>query len=251
MTGGERELNGRVALVTGSARNIGRAIALDLAAAGACVMVHARASRAEAEAVAAEIRALGTRAGVWLADVASPDAVRRLVDATVSEFGGLDLLVNNASARRERRFEDLSFEEWREILAVTLDGAFLCSKAAAPHLAASGHGAIVNIGGLSGHTGSAGRAHVVAAKAGLVGLTKGLAHDLAPRRITVNCVSPGLIDTRRQPGSQPAHHATHAPLVGRRGEPQDVAGLVRFLCGPRARYITGQTLHANGGAYLG
>ena len=133
---------------------------------------------------------------------------------------------------------------------MTLDGAYLCSRAALPHLVASGRGAIVNIGGLSAHTGSAGRAHVVAAKAGLVGLTRALAHDLAPHQITVNCVSPGLIDTAREgAGPGPAHHATHAPLAGRRGKPDEVAAVVRFLCGPDARYITGQTIHANGGTY--
>ena len=130
----------------------------------------------------------------------------------------LDVLVNNASVRRERPFAELGFDEWKEILGVTLDGAYLCSRAALPHLVASGRGAIVNIGGLSAHTGSAGRAHVVAAKAGLVGLTRALAHDLAPHQITVNCVSPGLIDTTRaNAGPGPAHHAMHAPLVGRRG----------------------------------
>jgi 3-oxoacyl-[acyl-carrier protein] reductase len=110
----------------------------------------------------------------------------------------------------------------------------------------------VNIGGLSAHTGSAGRAHVVSAKAGLVGLTRALAHDLAQHKVTVNCVSPGLINTVREgSGPGPAHHATHGPLVGRRGEPEEVAAVVRFLCGPEARYITGQTIHANGGAFFG
>jgi 3-oxoacyl-[acyl-carrier protein] reductase len=135
-----------------------------------------------------------------------------------------------------------------------LDGAYLCTHAALSHLMRSGRGAVVNIGGLSAHTGAAGRAHVVAAKAGLGGLTRALAHDLAPYDITVNCVAPGMIDTVRgtasSPGQQPAHHAGHAPVVGRRGKPQEVAALVRFLCGPDARYVTGQTIHANGGVYM-
>lgn len=248
----EQVLAGRVALVTGSARNIGRAIAIALARAGAAVMVNARTSNAEAEAVAAEIRAEGGRAVAQLADVSHPAEASGLVAATVAEFGGLDILVNNASVRRERAFASLSYEEWREIMAITLDGAYLCCHAALPHLSESGRGAVVNIGGLSAHTGSAGRAHVVAAKAGLVGLTRALAHDLAPYAITVNCVSPGLIATLRETGvAQPAHHATHKPLAGRHGEPDEVASLVRFLCGPEARYITGQVIHANGGAYLG
>lgn len=248
----EPVLAGRVALVTGSSRNIGRAIAVALARAGAAVMVNARTSTAEAEHVASAIRSEGGRAAAQLADVSDPGEASRLVAATVSEFGGLDILVNNASVRRERAFAALDYQEWREILATTLDGAYLCCHAALPHLVASGRGAVVNIGGLSAHTGSAGRAHVVAAKAGLVGLTRALAHDLAPHSVTVNCVAPGLIATARPSGAAPpAHHATHDTLAGRRGEPEEVASLVRFLCGPEARYITGQVVHANGGAYLG
>lgn len=246
------DLAGSVAVVTGSARNIGRAIALELAGAGAAVVVNARTSRAEAEAVAEEIRQTRGRAAVRIADVTEPDAAAGLVAAAVESFGRLDILVNNASVRRETDFAALEYREWREILATTLDGAYLCSHAALPHLIASRRGAIVNIGGLSAHTGAAGRAHVIAAKAGLVGLTRGLAHDLARHDITVNCVAPGLIDTARTPAGQvPVHHATHAPLVGRRGRPEEIAALVRFLCGPGARYITGQTIHANGGVFLG
>ena len=252
----DRELAGRVALVTGSARNIGRAIAMDLARAGAAVMVNARTSRAEADAVAAGIRAEGGRAEVVLADVSTPDGAAAAVGATAKAFGGLDLLVNNASVRREVAFADLDYVQWREILAATLDSAYLCSHAALPHLRASGTreaAAIVMIGGLSAHTGAARRAHVVSAKAGLVGLTRALAHDLAADHVTVNCVAPGLIETNRDAarGDAPAHHASHTPLAARRGQPDDVAALVRFLCGPDARYVTGQTLHVNGGVFLG
>jgi 3-oxoacyl-[acyl-carrier protein] reductase len=243
------ELDGRAAVVTGSARNIGRAIALALAGSGAAVMVNARRSADEAEAVAVQIRKAGGRAAVRVADVADPDAAADLMHAAAAEFGRLDILVNNASVRREVAFADLDYAEWREVLATTLDGAYLCSRAAMPHLVASGSGAIVNIGGLSSHTGAANRAHVIAAKAGLAGLTRALAHDLAPHGITVNCVAPGLIDTVRQ-GKEPSHHALHATLTGRRGTPEEIAALVRFLCGPDARYITGQTIHANGGVFM-
>ena len=248
-------LSGRAAIVTGSARNIGRAIALELARAGAAVMVNARTSVAEAEAVANDIRAAGGRAAVTIADITEPEAVDRLIATAVELFGRLDILVNNASVRRNTDFADLHYAEWREVLAITLDAAYLCSHAAMPHLVTSGRGAIVNIGGLSAHTGSARRAHVVAAKAGLVGLTRALAHDLAPHAVTVNCVVPGLIETMRHESTTgrgaPAHHSTHAPLVGRRGTPEEIAALVRFLCGPDARYITGQTIHASGGVFLG
>ena len=248
----EAMLEGRAALVTGSSRNIGRAIALALARAGAAVMVNARTSSEAGEGVVTEITAAGGRAAFHAADVSRPADVNALVSATVAAFGRLDILVNNASVRRECAFEALGFDEWKEILGVTLDGAFLCSRAALTHLAASGRGAVVNIGGLSAHTGASGRAHVVAAKAGLVGLTRALAHDLAPHQVTVNCVAPGLIQTTRDKAAgAPSHHAVHAPIVGRRGTPEEVAATVLFLCGPGARYITGQVIHADGGTYLG
>ena len=244
------DLPGRVALVTGSGRNIGRAIARALAAAGVAVVVNAHRSTADAEAVAEEIRRAGGRAAAKIADVSDPKAVEGLVDAVVGAFGRLDILVNNAAVRKETDFANLHYAEWRDIISTILDSAYLCSHAALPHLMASGSGAIINIGGLSSFTGAAGRAHVVAAKAGLVGLTRGLAHDLARYGITVNCVAPGMIDTSRASGKEPAHHALHAPLVGRRGKPEEIAALVRFLSGPDARYITGQTIHANGGLYM-
>ena len=242
-------LQGRVAIVTGSARNIGRAIAHALAEAGAAVVVNAKSSAQEAETVVQEIRNRGGQAVTKLADVGQPEQAASLIDAAVQAFGRLDILVNNAAVRREIDFERLDYEEWRAITATILDGAYLCARAAAPYLSAAHGGSIVNIGGLSSFTGAARRAHVIAAKAGLVGLTRALAHDLAPHHITVNCVAPGLIDTERR-GPEPAHHAKHATLLGRRGTPEEIAAVVRFLCGPEARYITGQTLHANGGVFM-
>lgn len=242
------ELTGRVAIVTGSGRNIGRAIALGLAGAGAAVVVNGRRSTVDAEAVADEIRKAGGRAAAKVADVSDPDEAAALIESAIASFGRLDLLVNNAAVRRETALADLDYREWREIVGIILDGAFLCSRAALPHLIAAGGGAIVNIGGLAAHTGASNRAHVIAAKAGLSGLTRALAHDLAPYAITVNCVAPGLIDTVRE--KQPAHHASHKPLTGRLGHPEEIAALVRFLCGPDGRYITGQTIHANGGVFM-
>jgi 3-oxoacyl-[acyl-carrier protein] reductase len=242
-------LQGRVAIVTGSARNIGRAIAHALAEAGAAVVVNARSSVEEADAVVQEIRNRGGQAAAKMADVGQPEQAASLIDAAVQAFGRLDILVNNAAVRREIDFEQLDYQEWRAITATILDGAYLCARAAAPYLSAGRGGSIVNIGGLSSFTGAGRRAHVIAAKAGLVGLTRALAHDLAPHHITVNCVAPGLIDTERR-GPEPAHHAKHATLVGRRGTPEEIAAIVRFLCGPEARYITGQTLHANGGVFM-
>ena len=245
-------LKDRVAIVTGSARNIGRAIALELAAAGASVVVNARTSDEAAAEVLRTIEAAGGKGLVHLADVSDPRAASGLMEAAALRFGRIDILVNNAAVRRESAFDQLEWEEWREVVSVILDGAYLCARAALPHLRKSDLASIVNIGGMSAHLGSAGRAHVIAAKAGLVGLTRALAHDLTPEGITVNCVVPGLIATERgkSAGGTPAHHTTHGTLLGRRGTPQEIAGLVRFLCEPSARYISGQTIHANGGAYL-
>ena len=184
------DLQGRVAIVTGSARNIGRAIARALADDGAAVVINAKSSAAEAEAVTREIRDAGGRATAKIADVGTPDGAASLVATAVESFGRLDILVNNAAVRREMDFETLDYQEWRDIIATILDGAYLCAHAALPHLIAAGGGSIVNIGGLSSFTGAARRAHVIAAKAGLVGLTRALAHDLAPHGVTVNCVAP-------------------------------------------------------------
>lgn len=246
------ELSGKVAIVTGAGRNIGRAIVLALADAGASVLVNARSNRTEADAVAREIEAKGGEALVYIGDVADSTAVQSMADAAAKRFGRLDILVNNAALRREKRFADMSYGEWREILDVTLDGAFHCTKACLPALRQSGAGTIINIGGLSAHTGARDRAHVVTAKAGIIGFTRALAHDLADDGITVNCVVPGLIGTPRPKDKpEPAHHLRHQTITGERGKPEHVAATVRFLCGPAARYITGQAIHANGGAYLG
>ena len=249
---GTKELDGKVAIVTGAGRNIGRAIALTLAEAGASILINARSNRTEAEAVAREIVSIGGRALVHIGDVADPKAVQVMADAALLGFSRIDILVNNAALRREKPFAEMDYAEWREILDVTLDGAFHCTKACLPALRKSGSGTIVNIGGLSAHTGAKNRAHVVTAKAGLVGLTRALAHDLADDGITVNCVVPGLIGTPRPKDKpEPAHHLTHQTISGARGKPEDVAAVVRFLCSPGARYVTGQAIHANGGAYLG
>lgn len=248
----EKELAGRVAVVTGAGRNIGRSIAHALARAGAAVIVNGRADRANVDAVVGEIEAQGGKALAAMADVTDEDAVERMVGAAIERFGRIDILVNNAAGRPEKALEAMSLAHWRDVLATILDGAFLNVKAALPHLKRSGAGAIINIGGVSGHVGTRHRAHVVTAKAGLIGLTKALAHDLAQDKVTANCVVPGLIETARDPNAQlPHHHSVSKTLAGRFGTPEEIAAAVRFLAGPQARYITGQTLHVNGGVYLG
>jgi 3-oxoacyl-[acyl-carrier protein] reductase len=246
-----KELTGKVAIVTGSGRNIGRAIALALAEDGVSIVVNTRGNRDEAKAVAREIETTGQKALVHVGDIADPAAVQAMVDMTVAEFGRIDILVNNAALRREKPFAELSYADWREVMNVILDGTFHCVKACLPHLKASGAGTIVNIGGLSAHTGASDRAHVVTAKAGIIGFTRALAHDLSPDGITVNCVVPGIIGTPRAKNAEPAHHLIHRTITGERGKPEDVAAVVRFLCGPGSRYVNGQAIHANGGAYLG
>jgi 3-oxoacyl-[acyl-carrier protein] reductase len=243
-----------VALVTGASRNIGRRIALALAEAGHAIAVHVRQSQGEGAEVVEAIRAGGGDAELFTADITDASAVHALVGAIAARWQRLDVLVNNAAVRLEAPVEKIDAAAWRHTLAVVLDGAFFCVQAALPLLRASPAGTIVNIGGMTGHIGAPQRAHVVTAKAGLAGLTRALAHELAADQITVNCVAPGLIDTERRAGAaspDPAHRARTSTLLGHRGAPTDVAAAVAWLAGPQARFITGQVLHVNGGAYLG
>lgn len=243
------ELSGKVALITGGSRNIGRAVGRALAAAGASVMVNASKSEREAREAVDRIRAAGGTAEYLLADVTDPGAVEAMVAATVGRFGRLDILSINQTLRSSSPIESLAYEEFRRVVAVTLDGTWLCCKAVTPHLAAAGGGTIVIMGGQGAVTGSAGGSHVSAAKSGLVGLTKALAKELADRRITVNCVHPFAIDTTRvAPGDRP--HPPTPPPIGRQGTVEEIAAFVRFLCGPEGGFITGQNIFMNGGAFM-
>jgi 3-oxoacyl-[acyl-carrier protein] reductase len=244
-------LKSRVALVTGAGRNIGRSIALALADAGAQVAVNVRANQQEGQAVVDDILDRGGDALLVLADVTQRAQVDAMIAAITQRFGRLDIVVNNAAIRLEAPFDELRFADWQAAYAVCVDGAFHCTQSALPHLRSSGAGRVINIGGMTAHTGATRRAHVVSAKAALGGLTRALAHELADSAITVNCVSPGLIDTARQASGQPAHRAHHQALLGRRGRADEVASAVVWLAGPGARFMTGQTLHVNGGAHLG
>jgi 3-oxoacyl-[acyl-carrier protein] reductase len=245
-------LEGQVAIVTGGVRRIGKAIALSLAQEGAAIVINAKSSRDEAEATAREIKAAGGRAIVHLADVTDEEAVAGMVSATMDAFGRIDILINNAAIRREVPFTQMSLADWREITNVILEGAFLSSRAVMPHMVKSRYGRIINIGGVSAHTGAYNRAHVATAKSGLTGLTRALAVEFAEQGVTVNCVAPGKIGGKR---SATSGHSVSLPgggnpLVGHDGAPEDVAEVVRTLCLPTGGFITGQTIHVNGGLFM-
>lgn len=249
----ERPLKGNVALITGGVRRIGRATALALGEAGASIVINARSSQAEADSLAAELGESGIEAMVHMADVSDEAAVTGMIAAIRNRFGRLDILVNNAANRQETPFLDMTLEEWHRITRTVLDGAFLCTRAALPLMIKAGKGTVVNVGGLTAHTGASERAHVVTAKAGLVGFTKAIAVEFGPSGITANCVVPGKIGGQRSETSGTTGGALPqgaGSLVRRMGEPDEVAAAICFLALPTSRYITGQTLHVNGGLFL-
>ncbi|MGI9417370.1 MAG: SDR family NAD(P)-dependent oxidoreductase [Geminicoccaceae bacterium] len=243
-------LDGKVALVTGASRRIGRSTALGLARHGADLVITARAARDEIEAVADEIRALGRKATVAMGDVTDEADVVRMAAEAKAAHGRLDILVNNAAIRRQVPFLQMTLAEWREIHAVILDGAFLMSQAVLPIMLENGGGTIVNIGGMTGHTGAVARAHVCAAKAGLVGLTKAIAVEFADQGVTANCVVPGKIGGKRSATSGAAPATGAEILLGREGDIEEVAGMIVSMCLPHARFMTGQTVHVSGGLHM-
>ena len=243
------ELAGKVALITGASRNIGRAIALSLADAGAAVAINTRASRDDAEKVAQEVRGAGGQAEVFVADIADAGAVKAMAEGVIRRFGRIDILVLNASVRTEKPFLELSYEEWRVPLAITLDGAFYCAQACLPAMIKAGGGSIVTLGGMMALSGAKRRVHGAVAKHGLVGMTRALAREFAEHGIRTNCIAPGQMNTSRAAGRSERPPADLIPL-GRRGESEEIATTVRFLCGPGASFINGQTIHVNGGQMM-
>jgi 3-oxoacyl-[acyl-carrier protein] reductase len=243
-------LEGRVALVTGANRNIGRAIALELAGHGCAVIVNASRSRQEAEAVAAEARTHGVKAAALLADVGRADDVKALARQALAEFGKVDVLVNNAAIRPEAPFLELSEDDWHRVLAVDLNAAFYTARAFLPAMVAQGWGRIINLTGMNAMQGSVARAHVSAAKHGVWGLTKSLAREFGPRGVTVNAISPGPIESERMTEHQTQHirgMVSRVPL-GRLGTPQEVASLCGWLASDDGGFVSGQMIGVNGGA---
>lgn len=243
----------RVAVVTGSARNIGRTTVLKLHQMGvSSIIVHAKQDRAGVDETVALLKDAGANAIGHLADLSEETGAESLITAAMDSFGRVDILVNNAALRRNTLLAEITLAEWQEVLAVNLQGAFLCTRAAVPHMQAQNYGRIVNVGGIAAHRGVIGRTHVAAAKAGLVGFTKALATELAGDGIVANCVVPGMVETVRgaAAGAIPSHVFEHKTLIGREGYPDEIAHIIVMLCHADAAFTTGQTVHVSGGAYL-
>lgn len=242
-------LKGRVALVTGAARDVGREIALTLAAEGAAVAVNYRSSGAEADALVGEIAAKGGKAKAYRADVADFAAVQAMVAAVVKDFGGLNILINNAGLALRRRFVETTPEDWRRQIDTCLYGAIHCCHAAAPHLEAGSNGRIISVIGDSSRVGESGLAIVAAARAGVVALMKSLARELGRSGITANTVSLGLVETAHDRAWVEENREKLVRLypVRRLGLPDDVAPMVALLASPRAGWTTGQVLSISGG----
>ena len=243
---------GKVVLVTGASRGIGRAIALALAAEGADVAVNYAGSEAAAKEVAAEIEAMGRKAFVIQADIASTEASTAMIDAVVKEFGRIDVLVNNAGITRDGLLMRMKEEDWDAVITTNLKGVFSCTKAAIKYMMKQKSGKIVNISSIVGVMGNAGQANYCAAKAGVIGFTKATAKEVAARGIRVNAIAPGFIKTDMT--SVLPEKVVEAMLAGiplnRLGETEDIAKAVLFLASSDANYITGQTLHVDGGMVM-
>ena len=248
------KLDGRVALITGSGRNIGRATALMMAGEGANIVVNARSNRDEAEATAAAVEELGVKALPVLADVSQKDQVDAMIDAAMSTFGRVDILVNNAAIRPHKPFTELTVEDWEYVRGVVLDGSFYTTHGVIQQMVDNNFGRIVFLTGDGAFRGGPQRAHVSAAKMGMVGMARSLASEFAGNNIRVNVVSPGSIDTSR---ANPEWYAGRVPdssgiPLGRQGKPDEIAATVTFLCTDDGGFITGQTIHVNGGqGYFG
>ncbi|MCT1541308.1 MULTISPECIES: 3-oxoacyl-[acyl-carrier-protein] reductase [Lysinibacillus] len=247
-----RKLEGKVAVVTGASRGIGRAIALKLAKEGAKVVVNYSGSQAKAEEVVAMIQENGGEAIAVQASVSQTEEVTALMDAAVKTYGSLDILVNNAGITRDNLIMRMKEDEWDDVLNTNLKGVFLCTKAVTRQMMKQRAGRIINISSIVGVAGNAGQANYVAAKAGVIGLTKTTAKELASRNILVNAIAPGFIETEmteQLPEDIKQGMLTQIPLA-KLGQPEDIAKAVAFLASEDANYMTGQTLHIDGGMVM-
>ncbi|MER2105535.1 MAG: 3-oxoacyl-[acyl-carrier-protein] reductase [Solibacillus sp.] len=245
-------LENKVTVVTGASRGIGRAIALELAAQGAKVVVNYSGSVAKAEEVVQEIKQIGGEAIAVQANVADADSVQALMKTAIDTFGSLDILVNNAGITRDNLLMRMKEEEWDDVLNTNLKGVFLCTKAVTRQMMKQRAGRIINISSIVGVAGNAGQANYVAAKAGVIGLTKTCAQELASRNILVNAIAPGFITTEMTdalPEELKEAMLKQIPLA-RLGQPEDIAKAVAFFASDAANYITGQTLQIDGGMVM-
>lgn len=245
------KLAGKIAVVTGAGRGIGRAIAVSLAEAGAKVIVNYSRSQEAAEQVVAQIRDAQGEAVAVQADVSDPEQVTILFARAQEQFGRLDILVNNAGVTRDKLLLRMTVEDWDAVLNTNLRGAFLCAKAVAPAMLKQRAGVIVNVGSVVGRVGAAGQANYSASKAGLVGLTKSLARELGSRSVRVNAVAPGFIETEMTGVLKAEYRETilkQIPL-NRFGTAEDVARVVTFLCSPDAAYVQGEVITIDGGLF--
>ena len=245
-------LEGKAALVTGASRGIGREIALELARQGANVAVNFAGNEAKANEVVDEIKALGRDALAIKCDVSKTEEVSSMVKETIERFGSLDILVNNAGITRDNLLMRMKDEEWDDVININLKGVFLCTKAVTRQMMKQRNGRIINIASIVGVSGNPGQANYVAAKAGVIGLTKTAAKELAARNITVNAIAPGFITTDmtdKLTEEIKTEMLKQIPLA-RFGEPKDIAKAAAFLASSDSAYMTGQTLHIDGGMVM-
>ncbi len=244
-----RRYEGKVALVTGGSRGIGAAVARRLGAEGARVAVNYAGSEEAARSVCAAIEDGGCEAEAFQADVSDPEACQALVDAVIERFGALDVLVNNAGITRDGLLVRMSQEDWQSVIDTNLTAVFSMTKAAARPMMKARSGAIVNMTSVVGRVGNAGQANYAAAKAGVIGLTKSAARELAPRNIRVNAVAPGFIETDMTAdlSEEIRDRVREQVALGALGTPEDIAAATAFLCAEEAHYITGQVLAVDGG----
>ncbi len=245
-------LEGKVALVTGASRGIGKEIALELARKGANVVVNYAGSESRAQETVEEIKALGRESFAIQANVKDANDVQRMIDETIACFGALHILVNNAGITRDNLMLRMKEEDWDEVLDTNLKGVFLATKLVSRQMMKQRWGRIINISSVVGFSGNAGQANYSAAKAGIIGLTKSSARELASRNITVNAIAPGYIvtDMTDQLADSIKEELLKQIPLGRLGEPKDIAKMTAFLAGDDSSYITGQTFHVNGGMYM-